>query len=97
MSGKTDSGPINKHQNTGPTDKKTLPYALHKFSYCKKKKNKNSFSILKLKVLCRQFLTLHSQYFGYTQAVYLLCKLMHNPNDHFLISGIGELFYSVTG
>ena len=56
MSGKTGSSPINKHQNTGPTDRLNLAVRL----ICNRilqKVNKNSFIISILKVLHGKFPT----------------------------------------
>ena len=54
-SGKTDSGPINKLENTGSADQKKFSRMLHMKLHTV---NKNSFPVLKLKVLCEKFLTL---------------------------------------
>ena len=57
MSGKFDGGPINKHQNTGPTERQNLAVRLA-LNNMPLKVNKNSFPMFKLKVLCGKFQSL---------------------------------------
>ena len=69
MSGKTDCSPINKHQNTGPTDNLKLAVP--------QKVNKNSFIVSIPKVFHGRFPTFQSQHFKHTEAMYRLCKLKY--------------------
>ena len=54
MSVKFDGGPINKHQNTGPTERQNLAVRLA-INNILLKVNKNSFPLLKSKVLLGKF------------------------------------------
>ena len=70
LSGKTDSRLINKDQDT------EFILAIRNMKL-DTTKNKNSFIISIPKVLHGKFPMLQLQHFGYTQAIYRLCKLRY--------------------